>query len=226
VNSAPATPTNSLAPREPAGRPRRPATLLIVATLLGWVGIVSAGFAALERYGSTPGPRSNAAPCWPADASFPRGTGQATLVMFVHPKCPCTRASLAELEQFMTIAPHGVVARIVLWRPEGGGRNWERTDLAERAAAIPGTRVMVDVGGLEAARFGAVTSGETYLFDTAGRLQFHGGLTAGRGLAGPNAGVAALRSFVASGRASPAAATYGCPLTALACRASTEVCTP
>jgi hypothetical protein len=60
------------------------------------------------------------------------------------------------------------------------------------ASALPNVTVLRDDDGVEAARFGAVTSGQTLLYDANGELIFSGGITGARGHAGDNAGRRAL----------------------------------
>ena len=72
--------------------------------------------------------------------------------------------------------------------PEG----WEKSDLWNAAVALPDTTVVRDDDGREAERFGAVTSGQTLLYDAQGTLLFSGGITGARGHAGDNAGRASL----------------------------------
>jgi hypothetical protein len=87
-----------------------------------------------------------------------------------------------------------VTASVLFVKPSGAGADWDDTDLRRSAAAIPGVSVMTDENGLEAARFGAKTSGHTLVFDPHGRLVFSGGITATRGHAGANAGENAVLS--------------------------------
>jgi hypothetical protein len=81
------------------------------------------------------------------------------------------------------------------------------------ASEIPGARVYDDVGGAQAAVFGAKTSGHLLLYDKSGRLAFSGGITPGRGTTGPNAGaeavVAILEHRIPTVRIAPA---FGCPI--------------
>jgi hypothetical protein len=56
--------------------------------------------------------------------------------------------------------------------------------------------VQPDRNGVEAARFGAETSGFVTLFDVSGHLLFRGGITASRGHAGDNVGADAIVSLV------------------------------
>jgi hypothetical protein len=113
-------------------------------------------------------------------------------VMVAHPHCPCTRASIAELAQIMAHAPEGVTASVLFVKPSGAGSDWDDTDLRRSAAAIPGVSVTTDDNGVEAARFGAKTSGHTLVFDRNSTLVFSGGITGTRGHAGANAGESAV----------------------------------
>ncbi|HUR59158.1 MAG TPA: hypothetical protein VM029_15690, partial [Opitutaceae bacterium] len=91
--------------------------------------------------------------------------------------------------------------------------DWPHTDLWRRAAAIPGVKVLTDVDGRAAARFGAVTSGQALLFDTAGRLLFSGGITGARGHQGDNAGRRAVVARVFGRETAPAhTPVFGCSL--------------
>lgn len=133
------------------------------------------------------------------------------LVMLAHPHCPCTRASLAELERLM--ARGDADACVLFLRPRDQREGWETTDLWKTAAAIPRVRVVADTDGLLARAFGAETSGHVLFYNPAGALLFSGGITATRGHEGPSAGgdaiLAALRG---EDPASDRANTYGCPL--------------
>ena len=123
--------------------------------------------------------------------------------MLVHPQCPCSRASVSELAKLMAHAQGKVVAHVLFAKPEGAPADWTVGELWNAVSAIPGVHAQCDEGGMEARRFGAETSGQTMLFDAAGRLLFRGGITAARGHAGANAGSAAI---TASARSIPRAA--------------------
>ena len=85
------------------------------------------------------------------------------------------------------------------------------------AARIQNVTVVRDDDGLEAQRFGAATSGQTFLYDSQGVLQFSGGITSARGHAGDNAGRAALISLLNRLETSqPRTNVFGCPLFASA----------
>jgi hypothetical protein len=109
---------------------------------------------------------------------------------------------------------HGKMnAYVLFFKPKQSGAEWEETTLRGSAAAIPGVKVLSDVDGVEARRFGAETSGHTLLFDRDGRLLFSGGITQSRGHAGDNAGERAIVSMVNSEPAARAdTLVYGCSL--------------
>ena len=137
-----------------------------------------------------------------------------TLIMLVHPQCPCSRASLTELNRLAALRPNKANLCVLFLRPAGCPEAFADTDLRRQAQAIPGALVATDDKGDAARRFGAATSGETVLYAADGRLLFHGGLTGSRGHEGDNPGLSAVTAWL-RGEAAPAAApVYGCPMTA------------
>jgi hypothetical protein len=166
----------------------------------------------LWTYESTPGDVGAVPRSWPG-SRIQRAPGRATLVMLAHPHCPCTRASMDELAQIMASAQGRVVAYVLFLKPKQAGGDWEKTDLWQSAAAIPGVTVLSDLDGGEARRFGVKTSGHTLLFDSDGRLRFSGGITESRGHSGDNAGRSAIVSLLNNHRADRAqTSVFGCSL--------------
>ena len=83
----------------------------------------------------------------------------------------------------------------------------------ENGRADPSVTVVRDDDGREAQRFGAATSGQTFLYDSRGALEFSGGITSARGHAGDNAGRTALISLVDRLETSQRRTqVFGCPL--------------
>jgi hypothetical protein len=161
--------------------------------LVAWVTCVAAGFAFAVRYASGPGAGASApstmaaAPelgAWPAD--------RFRLLVFVHPQCPCTRASIEELDRIAARAgSHASIRAYFLSDPEADEAG-TRSATRSAAAAIPGVEVVADPRGETARAFGVRTSGETLLYSPSGELVFQGGITSARGHAGDNAGVDAI----------------------------------
>ncbi len=161
----------------------------------------------------TPGVGDQATATWPADTQIARSTGRPALLIFLHPACPCSRASVQELARLLTHIGLSVDTTAVFVRPEGFSAGWEKTDLWTSAASLSGVVAMVDPAGQEARRFGAATSGYTALYDPAGRLVFRGGITAARGHEGDNSGKTAILEWFEHGRVSGTETpVFGCGL--------------
>ena len=162
---------------------------IVITSLLAiaWIAMVGAGLHSLFGYEHQPGSVGAVSISWPGKQLKP-APDRVTLVMVAHPRCPCTRASVAELAQVMAGGGGRIAAYVLFVIPKDGGPEWEDTALRREAAAIPGVTVVSDIDGAEAVRFGAETSGHTLLFAPDGRLLFSGGITESRGHSGGNAG--------------------------------------
>jgi hypothetical protein len=108
--------------------------------------------------------------------------------MFVHPRCPCSSASIGELNRLLTRCEGPTAVHILFLRPKDVSDQWTETSLRKSAEAIPGAQVQLDPQGEEARRFGAESSGQVVLYSAGGKLLFSGGITGSRGHAGDNAG--------------------------------------
>jgi hypothetical protein len=202
-----ATETEALSP------PRFRRNLVILTSITLWLLTVGIGLSVLLVYENTPAVAAKPSASWPADSQIQRAPDRATLVMLVHPHCPCTRASIGELALLMAQSQGRLVAYVLFLKPTGFSDNWEKTDLWQSAAGIPGVKPIIDDDGVEASRFHATTSGQTMLYDTEGRLLFSGGITIARGHAGDNTGRSAIVELV-NARIAEQTETpvFGCPL--------------
>jgi hypothetical protein len=191
----------------------KPKIILTVLLGIAWAGTAVFGGHALLKYENSPGKVGQVFSSWPADSTVQLANDRPTLVMAAHPQCPCTRASVAELAQLMAHVQGKVQAYVLFYSPRDSSADWQNTDLRRTAAQIPGVTVLSDVDGAEAQRFGAETSGHTFLFDPSGRLLFNGGITASRGHSGDNAGESAIVSLI-DNRTSARTKTFvfGCSL--------------
>ena len=186
---------------------------ILSAAVLGWLATVATGMAMLSAYANTPGAPAHAPSEWPVASTIARHAGTATLLVFAHPNCPCTRATLAELDRLLAHVDGGADVHVVLWQPDAPDAASAETSLADLAAAIPHVQVQWDVRGREAARFGVATSGEVLLYDGNDRLRFAGGITGARGHEGDNAGSdALLLQLTAASEAAASSPVFGCGL--------------
>jgi hypothetical protein len=184
----------------------------VVATA-AWLGGTAFGVSRLWVYENAPGPLATAPPRWPAGTGVRLDPSRFTVLLFAHPHCPCSRASLAELAHVMRGAGGRANAHVLFLVPDGVADGWEQTDLWDAAAAIPETRPERDRRGAEALRFGAHTSGLVVAYAPDGALAFRGGITPARGHTGANPGRDGLSAVLSGGAAGGGrAVVFGCPL--------------
>lgn len=166
------------------------------------------------QYQMTPGAVAAAAPAqWPMGVSFGHSEKQVTLVMLLHPQCPCSRASLHELNELMSRAEGRVDAHILFVEPVNAPKDWLDGTLWQTARTIPNVTISIDKDGKDAAAFGASTSGQVLVYGPDGAIRFSGGITDGRGHEGDNTGLDAVLNLVRSGKSSvKATPVYGCSL--------------
>ncbi len=172
---------------------------LVILALAVWVIFVAWGWTALSRYENTPAQGQAAAQQWPSATHLQRTAGLPTLVVFLHPNCPCSRATVAQLSKIMTYSKDKVRAQVVFIRLPEFSEEEIHTDLFTGVRRIPGVEVLTDEGGAEAKTFQATVSGQTMLYDQAGQLVFNGGITSARGHEGDNAGQDAIIAFLTKG---------------------------
>ena len=187
--------------------------ILYTAGALLWICAVGVGLVQLWNYENGPGARATAPSHWPAGTALTAPHGRPTLVLFLHPQCSCSHATVAELARLQARIGAGAAIQVVMLAPFGMPAGWINTSLAGKAAAIPGVIVRRDDNGAEAARFGAATSGQTLVYDTTGRLRFSGGITGSRGHEGDNAGRHAIEQLIRTGDSAPRSTlVFGCSL--------------
>ncbi len=182
-----------------------------------WMLAVTAGWFMLEQHANQPGDLSAPPQNWPADSRLDRPANCPVLLVFAHPHCPCTRATLSELERFLARNPDSQQVTVVFTKPSGTPAGWEDTGILRRTRAIPGVTTVVDIDGVESRRFHSITSGVAILYDAGGRLAFYGGITPSRGHEGDSAGLASIQAIISGKRpAVDHSDVFGCPLGTLA----------
>ena len=160
-------------------------------------------------YQFAPGKAADAPPVWPAASSIPLDPSRPTLVMACHPRCPCTQASLSELERLQARRPGRFSVHLLMLSPSQ--LSWEDAAMWRQARSYSWISVWPDPDRQQSSLFGAWTSGQVLLYDPSGRLRFSGGITAGRGHEGENPGMEMLTAALEGGPAS-SAPVYGCSL--------------
>jgi hypothetical protein len=179
-----------------------------------WGLVVGFGLLVLEVHATRPGDAGSPSVRWPEETPVRRAANRSTLLIFLHPFCPCSRASVEEFRYILSKCGQRASAHALLLAPSHRPEGWGRSELEQDLAAIPDVHVLMDRGGAIAKRFGVETSGHVVLYDPQGRLTYSGGITAARGHGGDNHGRAAVidRILAKEGRRS-GSPVFGCPLT-------------
>ncbi len=163
---------------------------------LAWFAVIVSATFLMLVYAYSPGAAGSPPEKWPASSLVARAAKRSTLAMFIHPHCPCSRASIGELALLMAHSQGLVNAHVFFLKPAAMPEDWVQTDTWREAAAIPGVAVHEDDAGAEARLFNVETSGDLVLYDAKGKLAFHGGITAARGHSGDNAGRGAVQALL------------------------------
>lgn len=177
-----------------------------------WLMTVACGLIALVLYAGQTGSQGEFKSEWPAQSSLTH-SGRPEFLMFLHPECPCSKASLGELEALMPKLKLKVLVKILFSQIESSGHLASESELWQMAELIPGVELVVDEEEKEFKLFGAETSGQAYLYDENGTLVFSGGITPARGHRGDSTGKMAVQSWL-KGRlpASVHTSPFGCKL--------------
>lgn len=165
-----------------------------VAAAVAWIAALIGGFAILLHYSMRAGP-SRSAPAALAGAAA-RASGRFELAVFLHPQCPCSRATVDELARIAERSGDRLHVRAWFVADRALGEAWTRAALWERAQRIPGIELAEDFGAAKAMSMGAETSGTVLLYAPDGRLAYSGGITRARGHAGDNPGADAVVDLV------------------------------
>jgi hypothetical protein len=201
----------SISQTAPLNRRKQP--VWVSALALAWLAAVLGGTFAMIAYANSSGPAGTPPARWPEASRMRHDPNLPTLIMFVHPHCPCSSASVEELAQLMAHCQGRVAAHVLFLHPEGMDAKWILTETWHDAGQIPGVTVFRDEAGREARCFGAGTSGETVLYDTNGNLLFHGGITIARGHSGDNPGKDTVQALITGAPAKlNCTPTFGCSL--------------
>lgn len=187
-----------------------------------WLSTAVAGMAVLWKYEAQPGPAATPPVKWPDQSRISTAANQPALLVWIHPRCPCTRATIRELERLLVHLPSELDCQVVVTQPPGCEDQFIETDLTHAARTLQGVTVVVDRQQSEAKLFGVATSGQALLYGADKHLLFSGGITPGRGHEGDNFGATSIKNLLAPGSLpsviEPAAiqadccSVYGCGL--------------
>ena len=185
---------------------RAPAIMAIL-----WLGAAVIGLGVLGVFAQTAGGVD--APPTEEAAALPARTNTAPfrLVVAVHPKCPCTSATIGQIERILADAPGRLTCTVLAYQPAGAAADWLDTKSIRTSRERLGAEVIADADGAMAQRLGMSVSGSVVLYSPEGTAEFFGGLTSARGHEGDSSGKDAVTAIVLG---KPAlytmAPVYGC----------------
>lgn len=172
---------------------RKIALVLIVASWLTTIGLASFFW---MKYEFSPETKASIQTNWPKSTCVDPAADRMTLLLFAHPQCPCTRASLEELKFLLQKHASSLKSYVLFFEPSSVNDSWRNSKLWKQASSIAELTILPDKDGKEATKFGAATSGQTLLFSSDGRLLYSGGITMSRGQVGDNPGLKSLVSAI------------------------------
>src|SRR5262245_57906533 len=129
-------------------------TISIGASLCVIAIAVVVAMGALWKYDSSPGVQGKTPLVWPSASRIAPPNDRPVLIMFAHPMCFCSRASLTELRELLSGLEGRVAAHVLVLEPSGTDSVWRNQGFRARAGAIPSVTVTLDENGSEATRFG------------------------------------------------------------------------
>jgi hypothetical protein len=168
----------------------------ILAMIIGfWAAAIGLGMVWITDYTWRAGESSNSPVKLNSNILRKSSKNLPILLIFLHPQCSCSRATLTELARIMSRNENLVDARAIFYKPKTESLEWVETDLWRKASEIPYVTVSM-ANEDEIKQFGAITSGQTLLYDADGNLIFSGGITNGRGHEGESPGEESIESFL------------------------------
>ena len=133
-------------------------------------------------------------------------------MIFLHPRCPCSAASLEELNKLILKTQGRLYPTAVLPYYEDI-HDWLNTSLVRHLKQNPYIHEFIDKNNSEIKRFGVKTSGHALLYNDTGKLIYSGGITGARGQAGDNIGTSGVFMSLVNNTASQIKApVFGCML--------------
>ncbi|MFZ4576589.1 MAG: hypothetical protein ACOYN0_19570 [Phycisphaerales bacterium] len=184
-----------------------------------WLIVLAGAMGATHAYMGRAGPSGGPVLDWPAACGLSLATDRPTAVVFVHPRCPCTSATIKNLALGMTDSSSGMLRPLsVIVVLSGPAATGDDGGFLERFSRLGSPSVVNDPAGAIAARFGAATSGHVVLCGADGKVRFSGGVTSGRGHEGWCGALDSLGRVLGDaagarvGDRPETTPVYGCPL--------------
>jgi hypothetical protein len=146
---------------------------------------------------------------WPEGAPLTLDPARLTLLLFVHPQCRGTEATLQTLAHVMEHCAGHANVTIMLYEDPALLAHWKGSPIKSEAESIPGATVREDHLGEAASFFDVKTSGSALIFAPDGTLLYRGGITPGLGQVGDGE---VLQRWLLDGQGVRHEPVFGAPL--------------
>ena len=187
--------------------------LVLIFAYSVWVGLLSVGHLVLFEYEMTAGPLIDSRRVFPNNSEIKITHGRQNIILFLHPACPCSDATVQEFHKLMREGDKDSVGTAVIYMPRKMEGEWSLQPIISSVKRIRNVSVVHDTDGSLARLFGATTSGHVLVYDGRGVLQFSGGITGSRGHVGDNQYFDLARtSVLAKNPKFATAPVFGCSL--------------
>jgi len=180
-----------------------------------WIASLGLALSLLARHHGAEGNPGATPAAWPS--AEPRlAPDGLEIMLFVHPRCPCTVRSIdaaASLRHMLEARGVQCGVRTVIRTPAVAGEDdeaWRDSPTVGRLARLGPHRRQFDPGGSIADRWGAITSGHVAIFDASGRRLLDGGLNPARAHAEDPAVLRAIADRLTAGLPVAARPVFGC----------------
>jgi len=179
-----------------------------------WLTLIIGGFYFIQAYNARPGQAAAAPEKWPQNKLISPATGESNLLVFLHPMCPCSKATIEELTDILAAHGKNIHPKFVIMTPDDADPAWNNSSLMQKVKAIPGGEIIHSPHGSLEKLFSVHTSGQILLYNPEGQLVFSGGITTARGERGENQGSIALTQALSHLPTQLLAQSpvFGCPL--------------
>lgn len=165
--------------------------------LLVWFVSVAFGFSTMMIHDTKPSQEAAAPLTMYKEEAQLADDRNFTMVVFLHPRCPCSVATLDCLDRLLARPENAKKMRAVVYLvcPPGTDRDWA-APLYEKCKTLPSARIAFDDCGRTANKYGARSSGQVLLYSPQGELVFSGGLTNARGQFGESGAELAIQEII------------------------------
>lgn len=190
--------------------------LTALSSIFVFTGIIVSGSVKLLDYSTRPG-ESGEVPASIHEVDVLKDCltpTKSTVLLFLHPHCPCTKATIKNLCAVLKECPSSVECCAIAFCPKGKADDWIQSPIVNMLTDKVGVNVIVDRGSSVIESFGIKCSGHVLVYDEDGGLQFSGGITRSRGHEGSCLPLSDLRKFLLGDAGEPVNwPVFGCSLT-------------